>query len=810
MALSRLAELFRTARGSRPRRRTAARVLFCEWLEERALLAVAPLSETFLLHSNPGADQTIYLDFDGHITSGTIWNSNFNGGADIVTPAYDTDGNAAFSNAELERIQQIWQRTSEDFIPFDVDVTTEDPGSAALAKSGGGDSQWGIRVVIGGSSYDWFGAGAGGVAYVGSFNWSSDTPTFVFEEQLGNGYPKYTAEAASHETGHTLGLSHDGRTVPHEEYYSGQGSGATGWAPIMGVGYYQPLTQWSKGEYLNASQTQDDLAIITSQNGFGYRADDHGNASGTADPLSVAPDGVSVSGDGIIETNSDFDVFSFTSGAGTISLNVDPAPLGPNLDILAELYDADGTLVGWSNPAGRLDADISVDVPGGDYYLSITGVGLGDPLDTGYTDYASLGSYSIAGTIVPSNTGYLSVAAADAVKPEGDTGSTAFTFTVTRSGNVSGAATVDYSVAGSGADPAGAADFDTGEPLSGTVSFADGETSKPITVLVAGDGDFEADEQFTVTLAGASGETETVIAGAAASGTILNDDAAPAPAELAIAATDASKAEGNDGTTTDFVFTITRSGGGHATRVDFAVTSNGRNGADGADFDGGVMPGGTISFGEGQTSYELVLQVSGDTTDEKNEGFTVTLSNPGDNTVITADTASGTIVDDDGKGGGGGGGGNNGGGNGGGHGGGKPNKTLFLHVAPMPNFWLALSAERAEFSSLRFGTPDVLFAAFAWLDSRLGPAHDDIQAEALPAVAVDPALADHLVTAARTRAAADADVPWLAGTDPDDSFADGGAERGHEQAHDEVFGSLDAELPDGPACGHRPAAAMLS
>ena len=148
--------------------------------------ATLPLSETFLLHSNPTASHTIYLDFDGHVTSGTIWNSGFNGGSDIVTPAYDLDGNAAsFSDSELQRIQWIWQRVVEDYSPFDVDVTTQEPAVSSLIKNGGGDSEWGVRVVIGGSSSDWYGSSAGGVAYVGSFNWSSDTPAFVFESAVG-------------------------------------------------------------------------------------------------------------------------------------------------------------------------------------------------------------------------------------------------------------------------------------------------------------------------------------------------------------------------------------------------------------------------------------------------------------------------------------------------------------------------------------------------------------------------------------------------------------------------------------------------
>jgi hypothetical protein len=47
------------------------------------------LANTFFLSSNPGAKQTIYLDFDGNVTSGTAWNSNFNGGASFITPAYN-------------------------------------------------------------------------------------------------------------------------------------------------------------------------------------------------------------------------------------------------------------------------------------------------------------------------------------------------------------------------------------------------------------------------------------------------------------------------------------------------------------------------------------------------------------------------------------------------------------------------------------------------------------------------------------------------------------------------------------------------
>jgi hypothetical protein len=314
-------------------------------------LAAIDLNQTFLLNSLPGANHTIYLDFNGHTTTGTAWNNSDR--STIVTPAFDIEGNtAAFSNAELERIQYIWQRVVEDFSPFNVNVTTQEPTLDRLIKSGSTDTAWGVRVAIGGSNYDWYNQGAVGVAYLDSFNWNSDTPTYVFTQQLATGNEKYTAETISHEVGHTLGLDHDGRTSPSEEYYGGHGSGETGWAPIMGGSDYQNLTQWSKGQYLSANNTEDDLAIITSQNGFGYRVDDTGSTLGTAKPLTVS--GTAVSANGIIERNTDVDFFSFTTGAGAISLAITPSGRGPNLDILAELYSAAGTLVATSNPTDLL------------------------------------------------------------------------------------------------------------------------------------------------------------------------------------------------------------------------------------------------------------------------------------------------------------------------------------------------------------------------------------------------------------------------------------------------------------------------
>ncbi len=358
---------------------------------------IYPEAETFLLHSRPASTRKIFLDFNGHTTSGTSWNSSYTAGTSFATPPFDLDGSATttFSSAELSRIQYIWKRVCEDFSPFDVDVTTEDPGVEALRRATSTDTAYGIRVCIGGSSNDWFKSSAGGVAYVGSFNWNTDTPCFIFPVQLGTGNEKYTAEAISHEVGHTLGLNHDGQiasaTSAAVEYYQGHNN----WAPIMGVGYYKTISQWSKGEYPLANNTQDDLAVMQTY-GAPLRTDEHGNAILNATPLT----GTSLTATGVISTRTDADLFKFTTGAGTVAFNVGTATPDANLDIQLSVYDGAGSLVTSSDPAG-LPGTLSATMAAGTYYLSVDGVGFGTT-STGYTDYGSLGQFYLSGTVVAS------------------------------------------------------------------------------------------------------------------------------------------------------------------------------------------------------------------------------------------------------------------------------------------------------------------------------------------------------------------------------------------------------------------------
>ncbi len=320
------------------------------------------------LQSLPGATAVVYLDFDGEEDTFPSWGYI----------------NAQPSGRSASQIFDVWRGIAEDFQPFNINITTV---RAVYDAAPQGRRMHAIFTPTTDAS-----PGAGGVAYVGSFNQTGHRVCWVFYSS-----GKNAVEAGSHEIGHTLGLSHDGRTSPSESYYRGH----NGWAPIMGVGYYQTLSQWSKGEYPSASQPQDDLNILsTRNNGVTYRTDDCGATHATSAWLDIAPGGV-VSNEGIIERTGDQDGFRFTTQGGMTSLTIKNVSFNPNLDIVAEILTSAGDVVSNSDSDTSSTASFSsLNLAAGDYFLRVSGAGKGeDNLATGYTNYGSLGAYIIAGTI---------------------------------------------------------------------------------------------------------------------------------------------------------------------------------------------------------------------------------------------------------------------------------------------------------------------------------------------------------------------------------------------------------------------------
>ncbi len=360
---------------------------------------------------------------------------------------------------------------------------------------------------------------------------------------------------------------------------------------------------------------------------------------------------LSITGDNVVrdEGDSGFTNFTFTvtrggvtTGVSTVNYSVSGSGANP-----ADVNDFNGNLL----PTGN------VGFGSGQTSKTITIVVRGDrDLESDETFAVMLSNPSFGDTIsAASATGTirnddlpdapsLSIEAANATRDEGDAGPTAFTFTVTRSGNLNTATTVDYTVTGSGDTPADVNDFNSNILPTGTVAFGSGQASRTITINVDGDLDFEPDESFAVTLFNPSGGA--TIDTASATGTISNDELPPVPS-LSIATANSVRDEGDTGTT-QLTFTVTRSGNlANATTVDFTVSGSGASPADINDFNGSVLPAGTVGFASGQASRTITINVSGDRDLEADETFTVTLSNPSGGATISDATAIGTIRNDD-------------------------------------------------------------------------------------------------------------------------------------------------------------------
>lgn len=386
--------------------RTASKVANPSDPESFTAATLFPFTKTFLLHSRPGAAKVIYLDFNGHVIKGALWNTDMVA-TSITAPAFDLDGKpTTFNYAEHAMIQKIWKEISDAFAAFDVDVTTQDPGVENIRKTAVGDTNFGSRVCFGGkSSYlpnllqpgddpD----GILGITMLNSFNYpvstvayANDCPVLIFSDSLyQKGSAKDVADTAVHELGHAFNLNHsatdDGTT--QVEYYAGHND----WAPYMGDTTGKSVAQWTNGDYdANATNTEDNLLEISKS--IPYKLpDDHGNTTGSATVLSttkvkstersVVPVYLyTSSATGLIHNRADKDVFKIEVGEGEFYAEAIAADPQANLNIGLRLLDSAGDEVlddyGYSyfSEDGMNGYLYNVSLPAGTYYIEVDGVG---------------------------------------------------------------------------------------------------------------------------------------------------------------------------------------------------------------------------------------------------------------------------------------------------------------------------------------------------------------------------------------------------------------------------------------------------
>ena len=247
------------------------------------------------------------------------------------------------------------------------------------------------------------------------------------------------------------------------------------------------------------------------------------------------------------------------------------------------------------------------------------------------TGGATIGTGQTTVTIVDNDVllpGVIALSAASLSVNE-EAGSVALT--VQRTGGSDGEVTVDYTTV-PGTAIAGT-DYTT---TAGTLTFADGETSKTVNVTILNDTEIDPGESFTFVISNAQGGA-TLGTTTSTTVNIVDDEQ---PGTLAFSQATASVNE-DDGTLT---VTVVRTGGSDGTVTVNYATSNGSATA-GDDY---TANSGTLTFADGETSKDIELQIIDDISIESNETLTVTLSSPsGGASIGTPAVMTVTIIEDD-------------------------------------------------------------------------------------------------------------------------------------------------------------------
>ena len=224
--------------------------------------------------------------------------------------------------------------------------------------------------------------------------------------------------------------------------------------------------------------------------------------------ISVA--NASVTEGNVGDTTLSFDVT--LSVASAVTVTVDYTTTDGSATFANGDYDAASDTLTFD--PGQTTETVDVTVHGDTTYETDEGL----TIDLSNANGATIADDSGTGTITNDDAAPM-FGIGDVSVAEGATGITSLTFTVTKSGATQLGSAVHYATSG-GTATAGV-DY-TGN--SGTLSFAPGVTSQPVTVLANGDKVFEPNETFDVVLSAPTGAT---VADATGVGTIMNDDKQP-------------------------------------------------------------------------------------------------------------------------------------------------------------------------------------------------------------------------------------------------------------------------------------------
>ena len=207
-------------------------------------------------------------------------------------------------------------------------------------------------------------------------------------------------------------------------------------------------------------------------------------------------------------------------------------------------------------------------------------------------------------------------------------------YTVSRTG-ASGAATIQFTTAG------GTASADTDYTAANqTLSFADGEMSKTVTVALLNDTVAETNETVIAVISGAS-HGSVATATATATATILDNDQSvwTVTAGTDLSSTASAYTVSEDGAS--IVYTVSRTGATSAATIQF--TTAGGTASVGTDYTAANQ---TLNFADGEMSKTVTVALTDDMLNEINETVTAVISSASNGTISTG-SATATILDND-------------------------------------------------------------------------------------------------------------------------------------------------------------------
>ena len=383
----------------------------------------------------------------------------------------------------------------------------------------------------------------------------------------------------------------------------------------------------------------NETAILTVVAGTSYDIGVPASATGTITnddtdvTVAVAPS--SVEEDGVGNLVYTFTRNGVTTGAltvnfsvgGTATFNDDYTQTGA-----ATFTATDGTV---TFGAGNTTATVTVDPTADNIVEPSETVVLTVTTGTGY----NVANPSTATGTIANDDAEVTVAVAPSSVDED--GATNLVYTFTRTGDTTGALTVNFSVGGTATfntdyTQTGAATFTT---TNGTVTFADGNSTATVTVDPSADATAEPDETVVLTLTAGTGYN--IGTPGAATGTINNDDTTVSVAVSPLAADE-------DGAT-NLVYTFTRSDSSGALTVNFSVGGTATFNTDYTQTGAATFtpPTGTVTFADGSLTATVTVDPSSDLAVEPDETVILTVTAGAGYTVGAPASATGTITNDD-------------------------------------------------------------------------------------------------------------------------------------------------------------------